>query len=181
MCDAAAHQLGAETIMAFDLGESIQLLGSVSQVCTALIAVGIATLTFRHQKRQGALTLINQTNAMANLVNSTVIQSPEARAALGRLQDPIVGCADDAVLFLYLNYVHNTYRTFVAGAIRRRVWSDTLDSCAAMLGRLRRDQVERLLSRGYETAFRHEVLGRYDRAQAAVPAVGERPRLSLAA
>ena len=38
-----------------------------------------------------------------NLVIVTVANHPAAYAVLGRLQDPIAGCPDDAVLFMYLN------------------------------------------------------------------------------
>ena len=158
-----------------DLFECIQFAGSVGQVSTAVLAAGIAVRTFRHQRQQAALNLINGTNTLANLVNTTVIQSPEARAAFGRLQDPIVGVADDAILFMYLNYVHNTFRTFKAGAVTPAVWSDTLDSCAGMTARLQRTQLERLLARGYEMEFRAQVLARHDRAmRRGKPGVGAR-------
>jgi hypothetical protein len=74
----------------------------------------------------------------------------------------VVGCPDDAILFMYLNYVHNTFRTHQIGAVSAHVWRDTLASCVTMMGRLRRDQLEGLLSRGYEPAFKRAVLARYD-------------------
>jgi hypothetical protein len=131
-------------------------------VGTTLIAAGIGVMTFRYTQRQNALALINQNNALANLVNTTIIQSEPARETLGKLHDFIVGCPDDAVLFMYLNYVHNTYRMHQIGAVTGQVWLDTLGSCLAMIGQLRRDQVERLLSRGYEAGFQLAVLARYD-------------------
>jgi hypothetical protein len=141
---------------------TIEYIGSLCQVGTALIAAGIGVMTFRYTKRQSALALINQNNSLANLVNTTIIQSEAARETLGKLHDFVVGCPDDAVLFMYLNYVHNTYRMHQIGAVTRQVWLDTLGSCIAMIGRLRRDQVTRLLSRGYEAGFQHAVLARYD-------------------
>lgn len=145
-----------------ELSAAVQLFGSICQMCTALVAVAIAVITFRYTKRQNALALINQNNTLANLVNSTIIQSDHARQTLGKLNDFVVGCPDDAVLFMYLNYVHNTFRMHQIGAVSAQVWMDTLASCAAMMGRLRRDQLERLLSRGYELAFQTAVLARYD-------------------
>ena len=56
----------------------------------------------------------------------------------------------------------NTFRMKHIGAVSAQVWQDTLASCAAMMGRLRRDQLEQLLSRGYERAFQAAVLARYD-------------------
>ena len=145
-----------------DLCTAIQLVGSICQMSTALIAVAIAVITFRYTKRQSALALINQNNSLANLVNSTIIQSEQARETLGKLHDFIVGCPDDAVLFMYLNYVHNTFRMHQIGAVSDQVWQDTLASCAKMVGGLRRDQLERLLARGYERTFQAAVLARYD-------------------
>lgn len=141
----------------------LPLVSTICQMFTALIAVSIGILTFRYTKRQNALTLINQNNALANAVNSTIIASAEARMVLGRLQDPIVGSPDDAVLFMYLNYVHNTFRMRRIGTVSREVWRDTADACVQNLRRLRRDQVERLLARGYEAAFQHAILRRFDR------------------
>lgn len=147
-----------------DLVGIAQFAGLLCQMITAVIAVAIAVVTFRFTRRQNTLTLINQNNTLANLVNATLIQSPEARAALGKLHNFVVGCPDDAVLFMYLNYVHNTYRTYAVGAISEQVWADTLASCATMMSRLQRSQVEQLLSRGYEAPFRAALLARYDQA-----------------
>ncbi len=141
---------------------ALQFAGSLCQVGTALIAACIGVMTFRYTRRQSALALVNQNNGLANLVNTTIIQSEQARETLGKLQDFVVGCPDDAVLFMYLNYVHNTYRMHHIGAVSRQVWLDTLVSCIGMLARLRRDQVERLLARGYEATFQRAVLARYD-------------------
>ena len=58
----------------------------------------------------------------------------------GRLCPAIVGTPDDAVLFLYLNYVHNTYRMWQAGAVGAGLWADTLRSCGRVLGGLRRER-----------------------------------------
>ena len=96
---------------------AVQAAGSICQVVTAIIAVCIAVITYRYTRRQNALSLINHNNTLANLVNTTLIQSPQAREAMGRLHDPIVGDMDDAILFMYLNYVHNTFRTYQIGAI----------------------------------------------------------------
>lgn len=145
-----------------ELSATIQVIGSICQMSTALIAVAIAVVTFRYTKRQTALSLINHNNSLANLVNSTIIQSEQARETLGKLHDFVVGCPDDAVLFMYLNYVHNTFRMHQIGAVSAQVWRDTLASCVAMVGRLRRDQLKLLLSRGYELAFQTAVLARYD-------------------
>ena len=141
---------------------AVQFAGPIFQMATAFLAAVIAVITHRYTKRQSALALINQNNAVANLVNSTNLQSEQARQTLGRLHNFIVGCPDDAVLFMYLNYVHNTFRMHQIGAVSAQVWRDTLTSCAAMMGRLRRDQLEQLLSRGYELAFQTAVLARYD-------------------
>lgn len=97
-----------------------------------------------------------------------VVASPEARSVLGKLQDPIVGSPDDAVLFMYLNYVHNTYRMRQIGAVTPQIWQDTLGACASTLRGLRREQIERLLARGYEAQFQKEVLRQVDR-EALVP------------
>ena len=140
----------------------LQVAGSLCQMTTAVIAVAVAVFTFRFTKRQNSLTLVNQNNTLANLVNTTLIGSPQAREALGKLQDTIVGYPDDAILFMYLNYVHNTFRTYRIGAISQQVWTDTLGSCAGMMARLNRGQVVRLLGRGYEAAFGAAVLARYD-------------------
>jgi hypothetical protein len=152
---------------AAQLAEMLQIAGSACQMTTAVVAVGIAMMTYRYTRRQSALTLINHNNVLANAVNQLVVQSPEARIALGRLQEPIVGCPDDAVLFMYLNYVHNVFRMHHVGSVGAQVWTDTLESCAAMLGRLSRPQVTRLLGRGYEARFQAMVLERFD-ARAAV-------------
>ena len=174
-----------ELIAWAELATAVQAVGSLCQVVTAVIAVSIAVVTFRYTKRQNALSLINQNNSLANLVNTTLIQSPKAREALGRLSDPIVGDTDDAVLFMYLNYVHNTFRTFQIGAITATVWEDTLASCIVHLVRLERGQVERLLARGYERSFSAQVLAGFDKAThvpaAARPAPARRPRLRVAA
>jgi hypothetical protein len=145
-----------------NLREHISTVGSICQIGTALIAAVIGVFTYRYTKRQSALGLINQTNTLANLVNTTLIQSPQARDVLTRLQPSIVGSPDDAVLFLYLNYVHNTFRTRRIGAISGKVWSDTLDSCVTLVSGLERQQVTRLLARGYELEFQRAVLARYD-------------------
>ena len=50
----------------------------------------------------------------------------------------------------------------IQGAVSAQVWKDTLASCVTMMGRLRRDQLEGLLSRGYELEFKKAVLIRYD-------------------
>src|SRR3954451_331318 len=145
-----------------DLPSTFQVVGTVCQMCTAVIAAGIGVVTFRYTKRQSALALINQNNTLANLVNTTIIQSEQARATLGKLHDFVVGCPEDAVLFMYLNYVHNTYRMHEIGAVSDQVWRDTLAACGNMVGRLRRQQVERLHARGYEAKFGQQVLARYD-------------------
>jgi hypothetical protein len=145
-----------------DLPATIQLTGFICQICTTLIAAVIGLVTFRYTRRQNALTLINQNNSLANLVNSTILQSEQAQQTLGKLHSFVVGCPDDAILFMYLNYVHNTFRTHQIGAVSAHVWRDTLASCVTMMGRLRRDQLEALLSRGYEPAFKRAVLARYD-------------------
>src|SRR4051794_3207494 len=146
-----------------DLIALIHCAGSFCQVGTALIAATIGAVTYRYTRRQSALALISQNNALANLVNTTIINSREARDVFGKLQDVIVGCPDDAVLLMYLNYVHNTYRMHRIGAVSAQVWRDTLNSCTAMVGRLRREQVQALLSRGYEAGFQAAVLTGYDR------------------
>ncbi len=148
-----------------DLSALLQTAGSVGQLLTAGIAVSIAVATFRHQRRQSRMSLINESNALANLVNTTVVNQPAACAVLGRLQDPIVGCPDDAVLFMYLNWAHNIWRTRSVGAISEQVWQDTLAGCIRTLARLRRDQVARLLARGYERGFQDAVLARHDAAR----------------
>src|SRR3954451_1771826 len=165
-----------------DLPSTFQVVGTVCQMCTAVIAAGIGVVTFRYTKRQSALALINQNNTLANLVNTTIIQSEQARATLGKLHDFVVGCPDDAVLFMYLNYVHNTYRMHQIGAVSGQVWRDTLAACLGMMGRLRRDQVAALLARGYETGFQPAVLSGYDsRAPKADVVVGfRRPVLAQA-
>src|SRR5579875_2939527 len=161
-----------------DLLAEIQLVGTMCQMTTALIAVVIAAITFRYTRRQSALTLINHNNGFANLVNTTIIQSEAAQHALGKLNNFVLGCPDDAVMLMYLNYVHNTYRMRCIGAVSTQVWRDTLASCIGMVSRLRRDQLEKLLSRGYEVAFQNAVLAGYDAAPAPRPASGE-PRLAL--
>src|SRR3954447_15981700 len=120
-----------------DILTTIEFAGSICQVCTACIAAAIGVVTFRYTKRQSALTLINQNNALANLVNQTVIQSEAAQATLGKLHHFVVGCPDDAVLFMYLNYVHNTYRMRQIGAVSEQVWRDTLAAWRNMGGRAR--------------------------------------------
>ena len=125
-----------------DLPATIQLTGFICQICTTLIAAVIGLVTFRYTRRQNALTLINQNNSLANLVNSTILQSEQAQQTLGKLHSFVVGCPDDAILFMYLNYVHNTFRTHQIGAVSAHVWRDTLASCVTMMGRLRRDQLE---------------------------------------
>jgi hypothetical protein len=145
-----------------DLPSAFQLVGTLCQMCTAVIAASIGVVTFRYTKRQSALALINQNNTLANLVNQTIISSEHARETLSKLHDFVVGCPEDAVLFMYLNYVHNTYRMHQIGAVSDQVWGDTLAACANMVGRLRREQVELLLARGYEAGFGTEVLARYD-------------------
>ena len=126
-------------------------------------------MTFHYTQRQNALTLINHNNSLANLVNRTVIDSAQARDVLGQLQDSIVGFPDDAVILMYLNYVHSTYRMSEIGAVSSQVWQDTLSSCLAVIGKLRRDQVVRLLARGYESRFQAAVLARYDAAATRTP------------
>jgi hypothetical protein len=59
---------------------------------------------------------------------------------------------------MYLNYVHNTYRMRQIGAVNQQVWQDTLSACASTLRGLRREQIERLLARGYEAQFQAELL-----------------------
>lgn len=145
-----------------DLSAVLQTAGSVGQLLTAGIAASIAVATFRHQRRQSRMALINESNALANQVNTVMINHPAACAALGRLQDPIVGCPDDAVLFMYLNWAHNIWRTRSVGAVSEQVWQDTLAGCIRTVERLRRDQLARLLARGYERAFQDAVLARYD-------------------
>ena len=152
---------------------AIQLVGAVCQVSTALIAAAIGVVTFRYTRRQSALTLINQNNTLANLVNQTILQSEQARETLGKLHDFVVGCPDDAVLFMYLNYVHNTYRMHQIGAVSLQVWQDTLAACLNMVGRLRRDQVAKLLSRGYEAGFQGAVLALYDQQAPRIEAESE--------
>lgn len=158
MFDALPHVAWAQLL---------QAAGSLCQMATAVIAVAVGVCTFRFTKRQNFLSLVNQSNNLANMVNTTLIGSPQAREALGKLQDTIVGYPDDAILFMYLNYVHNTYRTYRIGAVSRQVWMDTLASCAGMMARLNRGQVEQLLGRGYEAAFGVAVLARYDAIRAA--------------
>ena len=133
-----------------DLPAAIQFTTFVCQICTTLIAAVIGLVTFRYPKPQNALALINQNNALANLVNSTILQSEQAQQTLGKLHSFVVGCPDDAILFMYLNYVHNTFRMRQIGAVSAQVWRDTLASCVTIIGGLSRDQLERLLSRGYE-------------------------------
>ena len=69
---------------------------------------GDGLVTFRYTKRQNALTLINQNNSLANLVSSTILQSEQAPADARKAASFVVGCPDDAILFLYLNY--NTFQ-----------------------------------------------------------------------
>ena len=83
---------------------------------------------------------------------------PAHNTVNGRASTP----SEDAVLFIYLNYVHNTYRTFRVGVIAEQIWTDTLESCATLMAGLQRTQVEALLSRGYERRFQDLVLARYD-------------------
>ena len=153
-----------------DLSVLLQTAGSIGQLVTAGIAVAIGLATFRHQRRQSRMMLINEGNALANQVNATIVNQPGACAVLARLRDPIVGCPDDAVLFMYLNWAHNVWRTHRAGAMRAQVWQDTLAGCVGTLASLRRDQVVRLVSRGYERKFQDEVLARYDASAAGRPA-----------
>jgi hypothetical protein len=158
------------------LAETVHLIGPARQMITATIAAFIGVITYRYTRRQNALALINHNNTLANQMNCTIIQSEEARQALGRLHDPVVGCPDDAVLFIYLNYVHNTFRMHRIGAVTAQVWRDTLAACVLMVGRLRPDQLERLLSRGYENDFRAAVLAGHAAGPARRPHLA-RPRL----
>ena len=152
-----------------NLSVLLQTAGSIGQLLTAGIALSIGIATFRHQRRQNRMSLINESNALANLVNATIINQPGACAVLARLRDPIVGCPDDAVLFMYLNWAHNIWRNYKVGAMRPQVWEDTLAGCVGTLAGLRRDQVVRLVSRGYERKFQDAVLARYDAAATARP------------
>ena len=156
---------------------NLQFAGPTAQIMTTVIAVVIASLTYRHQRRQNILNLINQNNALANLVNTTIIQCPDARGVLGRAEDCIVGCPDDAILFLYLNYVHNTFRTYRIGIISRQVWTDTLAGSVGRLQGLSRDQVERLLARGYERAFQTAILAAHAAAPRRAVVTPHRPQL----
>ena len=63
---------------------------------------------------------------------------------------------------MYLNYVHNTFRMRRIGAVTNQVWQDTLTAATMLLSKLSRDQVERLLARGYERQFQLDVLARFD-------------------
>lgn len=162
------------------VADALQLVGPACQMMTAAVAAAIGIITYRYTRRQNALTLINHNNMLANLMNSTIIQSEEARQALRRLHDPVVGCPDDAVLFIYLNYVHNTFRMHRIGAVTAQVWRDTLAACVAMTCRLNPDQLERLLSRGYEDGFRTALLAGH--AKTAAPRLRPaRPRLVASA
>src|SRR5690349_461269 len=99
------------------LSAIIQVAGVACQIGTALIAVAIGMITHRYTKRQSAMALINQNNALANLVNSAILHSEHARETISRLHSFVVGCPDDAILFMYLNYVHNTFRMHQIGAV----------------------------------------------------------------
>ena len=145
-----------------DLLAMLPLISTVCQMCTAMIAVTVGVITFQYTKRQSAMTLINHNNTLANAVNTTLISSAEARGALSRLQNPIVGTPDDAVLFMYLNYVHNAFRMRQIGAVSAQVWQDTLGACVTLLRGLQREQVVRLVGRGYEARFQADVLQRFD-------------------
>ena len=159
----------------------VSTIGTVLQGSITVIAAMVAVMTYRYTRRQTALALINTNTNLANLVNSTVIGSEPARRTFASLQEPIVGTPDDALLFMYVNYVHNAFRMYRHGAVSRQVWTDTLGSCAGMLGRLRREQVQRLLSRGYEKSFQKAVLARWDAVASAGPAaLPPRPMLRVA-
>lgn len=163
-----------EQMSLLDPYAAIQFAGPIFQMTTAFLAAVIAVITHRYTKRQSALALINQNNTLANLVNSTILQSEPARQTLGRLHNFVVGCPDDAILFMYLNYVHNTFRMRQIGAVSAQVWEDTLTSCVGMVARLRLDQVERLLARGYERGFQEAVLARCGQNQPAPEAEAAR-------
>lgn len=140
----------------------IQLAGAIAQTLTAVFALIVAVTTFKFTKKQNSLALINENNSLANQVNLAILSSTEAASTFARLRKPIVGSSDDAIIFMYLNYVHNTFRTKKIGAITPTVWTDTLKSCSLLLSSLPRDQVIALLSRGYESEFRSAILLEYD-------------------
>ncbi|MBV9538032.1 MAG: hypothetical protein JOY70_03755 [Acidisphaera sp.] len=150
--------------------EELRLISTFCQICTALVAAAIGVITFRYTRQQSTLSLINHNNGMANSVNQALLTSADARLAFGRLRTAIVGCPDDAILFMYLNYVHNTYRMHRVGAVSSQVWLDTLGSCVTVLASLRREQVVALLSRGYEEGFKQAVLSRTAMPAAPSPA-----------
>ena len=67
-----------QTLLA-NLPIDLQVIGTLCQMCTAMIAAVIGMITFRYTRRQNALSLINHNNALANLVNSTILQSEQAQ------------------------------------------------------------------------------------------------------
>ncbi len=99
--------------------EAVSAIGSLA---TASAAVAIAIRAHMFAKRQTDLTLVNQNNSMANEFNQMMVNSESARQIMSKFRTPIIGSPHDAIMFMYLNYVHNAYRTNKTGAnVRQRM------------------------------------------------------------
>lgn len=128
---------------------------------TTWIEAAVSGVTPRHQRR---LAPLHGGGALTRLASATA-------AAPARPHGPMPGNPDEAALLTCLASVHDAWRNRQARVIRDQVWRNALTGCEDMLVRLRRDQVERLLSRGYDRRFQTAVLVRYDMVQAkAAPA-----------
>jgi hypothetical protein len=168
-----------QTLLA-DLPATIQLTGFICQICHDLD---------RRGDRPGHVPLheaseradADQPEQLTRQPSEFDNPSVRTGAADARKAAQLCGRRpDDALLFMYLNYVNNTFRTHQIGAVRVHVWRDTLASCVAMMGRQRRDELEGFLSRGYEPALkRAEVLARYDAIGATTLPQRDTRRLAL--
>jgi hypothetical protein len=139
-----------------------QWVGAAGQAVTALLALLIALMTYRYTKRQNTITLIKYLNDMVNDFNKAVIGSEAAQHVVSGLRQPIVNQPDDSIVFLYLNFLHTSFRMAAAGLIESGLSDATMANGVHYLIKLKRDEIERFLSRGYEPAFRAAVLKSYD-------------------
>lgn len=150
-------------------------LWQVASLAVPFVAAGVASAAVAASRHRRRVALIRRGDALAGLVNLMLASGFPPSAAQGALHGPHASRRDNALMLRHLDWVQATWRNRWDGATGAQAWRDTLPGCMAMLARLRRDQVERLLAHRCERRFQTAILVRYDMVQAARTAGDAQP------
>jgi len=134
-----------------------EMVGALGQIMTALVATYVAYITYRYTKRQSNATIIKNLNDMVNEFNKACMLETN-KEAVAIFRKSIIDPSTDALVFIYLNFLHTTHAMHRGKLIANDSYLSTMTNGISFLQNIDKGDLEKFLSRGYEYDFKEKVL-----------------------